>query len=49
MYKLIKYSDNYSEKSGSLWKYCKYKPALDVNNVITGFTVTNSFTYSFEI
>ena len=29
MYNLIKYSDNYSKISGSLWQYCKDIPAVD--------------------
>ena len=31
MYNLIKYSDNYSETSGSLWQYCREIPAVDDN------------------
>ena len=28
IYNLIVYSDNYSETSGSLWQYCRDKPAV---------------------
>ena len=28
MYKLIEYSDNYSQTSGSLWQYCKEIPVI---------------------
>ena len=28
MYNLIRYSDNYSKTSGSLWQYCKDIPAV---------------------
>ena len=41
MYNLIKYSDNYSKTSGSLWQYCKDIPAVDNNNVIVNFTENN--------
>ena len=38
MYNLIEYSDNYSKKSGILWRYCSNEPASDANNA-----TTNSF------
>ena len=28
MYSLIKYSDNYSKTSGSMWQYCKDTPTV---------------------
>ena len=31
MHNLIEYSDNYSQKSGSLWQYCRDIPAIDNN------------------
>ena len=34
MYNLIEYRDNYSKTSGSLWKYCKYKPAVNNNGIM---------------
>ena len=46
MYNLIKYSDNYSKTSGSLWQYCKDIPAVDNNGAIVDFngaTGTDSF------
>ena len=46
MYNLIKYSDNYSKTSGSLWHYCKDIPAVDNNNAIVNFS-ENNLTDSF--
>ena len=37
MYNLIKHGDNYSKRSGSLWKYCKEIPAVDNNEDIADF------------
>ena len=34
MYNLIKYSDNYSKTSGSLWQFYRDEPALDNNSNI---------------
>ena len=42
MYNLIKYSDNYSKISGSLWQYCKHIPAVDNNGAIIDFNGANS-------
>ena len=47
MYNLIEYSDNYSEKSGGLWQYCKDIPAVNDNNAIANFT-NNNLTDSFN-
>ena len=47
MYSLIKYSDNYSKTSGSLWQYYKDIPAVDYNNAIVNF-VENNLTDSFN-
>ena len=50
MYNLIKYSDNYSKTSGSLWHYCKDIPAVDnnnANNAIVNFA-ENNLTDSFN-
>ena len=47
MYNLIKYSDNYSKTSGSLWQYYKDIPAVDNNNAIVNF-VENNLTDSFN-
>ena len=41
MYNLIKYSDNYSKASGSLWQYCKEIPALDDNGNVAKFDGAN--------
>ena len=32
MYNLIEYSDNYSKTSGSLWKYCKDEPNVNLTD-----------------
>ena len=48
MYNLIEYSDNCSKTSGSLWKYCKHKPAVNNNGAIVDFNaanVTDSFNF----
>ena len=37
MYNLVEYSDNYSKKFGSLWKYYTDEPALNNNCVIIDF------------
>ena len=42
MCNLKEYSDNYSEKSGSLWKYYRDKPALDNNDSIVNFPVNSA-------
>ena len=47
MYSLIKYSDNHSKTSGSLWQYYKDIPAVDYNNAIVNF-VENNLTDSFN-
>ena len=52
MYNLIGYSDNYSKTSGSLWQYCKDIPAINNNNEIVNFTVSNltdSFNFKVKI
>ena len=48
MYNLMKYSDNYSKTSRSLWQYCKETPAID-NNDFNGTNVTNSFNFKTKI
>ena len=47
MYNLIEYSDNYSQKFGSLWEYCKHIPAVNNNGDIVDFNGANG-TYSFN-
>ena len=52
MYNLIEYRDNYSKKSGSLWKYCKDKPALNNNGDIVDFngaSATDSFNFNTKL
>ena len=42
MYNLIEYSDNYSKTSGSLWQYCKDRPAVNNNGDIVDFNGANA-------
>ena len=42
MYNLIKYSNNYSKTSGSLWQYCKEIPAINNVGVIVDFNGVNA-------
>ena len=52
MYNLIKYSDNYSKPSGSLWQYCKEIPAIDDDGDIVnsnGANATDSFNFKTKI
>ena len=52
MYNLIEYGDKYTKTTGSLWQYCKDKPARDNNNLIEGFTAANlidSFNFKAKI
>ena len=48
MYNPIEYSDNYSKKSGILWQFFRYVPAVDANDAITDFTEDNA-TDSFNL
>ena len=47
MYNLIKYKNNYSKTSGSLWQYCKEISSVDNNNAIVNFA-ENDLTDSFN-
>ena len=47
MYSFIKYSDNYSKRSGSLWQYYRDEPAADGNGAIVEFNEVN-LTKSFN-
>ena len=52
MYNLIEYSENYSKTSGSLWQYCKDKPAINNYGDIVDFNganATNSFNFKTKI
>ena len=52
MYNLIEYTDNYSQTSGSLWKYCKDIPPVNNNgNVVdfNGATAADSFNSKAKI
>ena len=47
IYDLIEFSDNYSKKYGSLWRYCKDISAVNNNDDIVDFNEAN-VTYSFN-
>ena len=52
IYNLIRYSDNYSKISGSLWQYCKEIPAVNIAGNIIDFIATNttdSFNFKTKI
>ena len=52
MYNIIEYSDNYAKTTGSLWQYCKDKPARNANNEIIIFSeddTTDSFKFKTKI
>ena len=52
MYNLIDYSDHYSKKSGSLWKYCKEIAAVNNEgniNDFNGANATDSFDFKNKI
>ena len=52
MYNLIKYSNNYSKTSGTLWQYCKDIPAVNNNGDVVEFNganVTDSFNFESKI
>ena len=42
MYNLIKYSNNYSKTSGSLWQYYRDEPFLNNNGAIGDFPVDSN-------
>ena len=44
MYTLIKYSDNHSKTSGTLWKFYIDETTLNDNAEIVDFTVVKSIT-----
>ena len=47
VYNLIKYSDNCSKTSGSLWQYYRDKPAVNTGN-ITEFNTNDATTDSLK-
>ena len=47
MCSLIKYGNAYSNTSGSLWQYYRYKPALSNNGIITDFPANDNDSISF--
>ena len=48
MYNLIRYSNNYSETSGSLWQYYRDEPALTDAGAIANFHAADN-SDSFKI
>ena len=42
MFNLIKYSNNYSKRSESLWKYYSSEPALNGNGTVIDFPTDNN-------
>ena len=51
MYNLIEPSDNL-KTSGTLWQYCRDKPAINNNGIIVAFNaanVTDSFNFKEKI
>ena len=48
IHNLMKYSDIYSETSGSLWQYYRDEPTLDNNNNTIDFPVVNKNSISFK-
>ena len=52
MYNLIEYSDNYSKRSGNLWRYCKDIPAVNDDGdivIFNGANNTDSFNFRSNI
>ena len=52
IYNLIEYSDNYSKTFGSLWKYCKFIPAVNNNDNVVEFkgaNTTDSFNFKAKV
>ena len=48
MYNVIKYSNNYSKTSESLWQYYRYEQALDNTGNIIYFPAKNTNSVSFK-
>ena len=48
MYNLIEYSNNYSKKSGRLWRIYRDEPILDANGAIADFPANNNYSVSFK-
>ena len=49
MYNLIKYSDNYSKTSTSLWEYYRDEPALTDAGALDNFPVNVSFKFKQKV
>ena len=45
---IIKYRDNYSKTSRSLWQYYRDKPALNDNGAIVDFSADNNNSALFK-
>ena len=48
MYNLIEYSENYSQRPGSLSQYYRDQPALNDDDNIIGFPVNDDTSFSFK-
>ena len=48
MYKLTEWNENYSQTSGSLWRYYRDQPALNNDGNIIDFPVNNDASLSFK-
>ena len=49
MYNLIKYSDNYSKTSGSLWHYYRDEPFLNASGAVSDFPSDNNNSASLNL
>ena len=49
MYNLIKYSENYSKTSGSLWQCYRDESFLDYDDAIANFPAANNNSISFKL
>ena len=48
MYNLIKYSDNYSKISGSLWQYCKDIATVKNDSIVNFNEVNDTDSFNFK-
>ena len=48
MYNLIKYSDNYSDTSGSLWQFKRDEQPIDNNGASINLTAENSSSFKYK-
>ena len=48
MYNLMKYRDNYSDTSGSLWQFKRDKQDMNNRNILVGVNSTNSTSFEYK-